>query len=122
MLTRAQKSPSAQVSLVSSFYDHVDQVSQRAKESQVEETLGRLQQMVQRLTESMQIRVPDKPGRFTSAVSADLALESVVRQGNVVRTQQEQMREGAQVLGDVSDRVLSVRELVERVGGFIVKP
>ena len=78
--------------------------------------------MVQRLTESLQVRVPDKPGRFTSAVSADLALESAVRQGNVVRTQQEQMREGAQVLGDVSDRVLSVRELAERVGGFVVKP
>ena len=55
-------------------------------------------------------------------MSADLALESAVRQGNVVRTQQEQMREGAQVLGDVSDRGLSVRELAERVGGFIVKP
>ena len=77
---------------------------------------------MQRLTESFQVRVPDKPGRFTSAVSADLALESAVRQGNVVRTQQEQMREGAQVLGDVSDRVLSVRELAECVGGFIVKP
>ena len=100
----------------------MDTVSQRAKESQVEETLGRLQQMVQRLTESFQVRVPDKPGRFTSAVSADLAMESAVRQGNVARTQQEQMREGARVLGDVSDRVLSVRELAERVGGFIVKP
>lgn len=122
VLTRAQKSPSAQVSLVSSFYEHVDTVSQRAKESQVEETLGRLQEMVQRLTESLQVRVPGKPGRFTSAVSSDLALESAVRQGNVARIQQEQMREGAQVLGDVSDCVLSVRELAERVGGFIVKP